>query len=46
MNDEAIANMTLPELIELLHRIAEEIELRAMQLAERGQGEIHCKNRP
>ena len=32
MSDEDISRLTLPALIELLHRIAEEIELRAMQL--------------
>ena len=33
LNDEEIARLSLPELIELLCRIAEEIELRAMELA-------------
>ena len=33
MTDEQIARLTLPELIELLHRIAEEIETRAMESA-------------
>lgn len=32
LNDEEIARLSLPELIELLCRIAEEIELRAMEL--------------
>lgn len=30
--DELIARMTLPELLELLRRITEEIELRAMEI--------------
>ena len=33
LNDEEIARLSLPELIELLCRIAEAIELRAMELA-------------
>ena len=33
LSDEEIARLSLPELIELLCRIAEEIELRAMELA-------------
>ena len=32
LSDEEIAKLTLPELIEVLYRIAEEIELRAMEL--------------
>ena len=32
LNDEEIAKLTLPELIEALARIAEEIELRTMEL--------------
>ena len=32
MTDEEIARLTLPELIELVKRLLEEIELRAMQL--------------
>ena len=28
-----IGEMTLPELVELLHRVAEELELRQMQIA-------------
>ena len=31
---KAIDEMTLPELVELLHRVADEIELREMQNAE------------
>ena len=33
LNDKEIAELTLPELIEALCRLAEEIELRAMQLS-------------
>lgn len=33
MSDEQIARLTLPELIELLRRITEEIEIRAMENA-------------
>lgn len=32
LNDEDIARLTLPELIEMLYRILEEIQLRAMEL--------------
>ncbi len=32
LNDEEIAKLTLPELIEALARITEEIELRTMEL--------------
>lgn len=32
MSDEQIARMTISELTELIRRLAEEIELRAMQL--------------
>lgn len=31
MSDEAIAQLSLPEIVSLLHRLAEEIETRAMQ---------------
>lgn len=34
MTDEQIARMTLPELIELVKRIADEIETRAMENAQ------------
>ena len=33
LNDREIAELTLPELIEMICRLAEEIELRAMQLS-------------
>ena len=33
MNDEAIAKLSIPELLELLRRITEELELRVMQMA-------------
>lgn len=33
MSDEQLARMTLPELILLLQRVAEEIEMRAMEAA-------------
>lgn len=33
MNDKEVADLTLPELIEALCRLAEEIEIRAMQLS-------------
>lgn len=40
MNDEEIAKLSLPELVDVLCRIAEEIELRAMELAgEEAEGE-------
>ena len=40
MNDEEVARLSLPELIEMLRRIAEEIELRATELAgEQAEGE-------
>lgn len=32
MTDEAIAAMTLPELLELIRRLMDEVELRAMEL--------------
>jgi len=32
MTDEQISRLTLPELIELLQRISEEIEIRVMKL--------------
>lgn len=31
MSDEQIARLTLPELIELIKRLIEEVEIRAMQ---------------
>jgi len=31
MTDEQIAKLTLPELIELIKRLIEEVEIRAMQ---------------
>lgn len=31
MTDEQIAQLTLPELIELIKRLIEEVEIRAMQ---------------
>ncbi len=31
MTDEQIARLTLPELIELIKRLIEEVEIRAMQ---------------
>ncbi len=31
MNDEDIAKLTLPELIELIQRLLDEIEVRAME---------------
>lgn len=34
MMEEIIAQLSLPELIELLHRIADEIQLREMEKAE------------
>ena len=33
MTDEQIAKLTLPELIELIKRLIEEVEIRAMQNA-------------
>lgn len=33
MNDEDIAKLTLPELIELIQRLLEEIEAMAMELS-------------
>ena len=33
MSEEDIARLTIPELIELVHRILEELEVRAMELA-------------
>lgn len=33
MNDEQISRMTLPEIIELINRLLEEIEVRAMLLS-------------
>lgn len=33
MSEEQIAKMTLPELIELIQRLLEEIEVRAMELS-------------
>ena len=33
MSDEAVAKLTVPELLELLRRITEELELRVMQMA-------------
>ena len=32
MNDEDIAKLTLPELIELIQRLLEEVEVRTMEL--------------
>ena len=32
-SDEQLASLSLPELLELIRRITEEIELRAMQMA-------------
>ena len=32
MSDEDIARLTISELIELIHRLLEEIEVRAMEL--------------
>lgn len=32
MSDEDIARLTIPELIELIQRLLEEIEVRAMEL--------------
>ena len=34
MTDELIAKMTLPEIIELVKRLTDEIELRVMELQE------------
>ena len=34
MTDEDIARLTAPELVELLHRIAEEIEVRMMEITD------------
>ena len=34
MPDEAIAKMTLPEIIELIKRLTDEIELRVMEIQE------------
>lgn len=31
--DDELGRMTLPELVELLHRVADEIQIRAMQAA-------------
>lgn len=33
LNDEEVARLTLPELLEALCRICEEIQLRAMELS-------------
>jgi len=33
MNDEDIAELTLPELIELIQRLLDEVEVRAMELS-------------
>lgn len=33
MNDEDIARLTIPELIELIHRLLDELEVRAMELS-------------
>ena len=33
MSDEDIARLTIPELIELIHRLLEELEVRAMELS-------------
>ena len=33
MNDEDIARLTIPELTELIRRLLEEIEVRAMELS-------------
>jgi hypothetical protein len=33
-NEDELSRLSLPELIELLHRIAEEIQLRVMEVAE------------
>ena len=33
MSEEDIARLTIPELIDLVHRILEELEVRAMELA-------------
>ena len=33
MSDEQIAKLTLPELIELIKRLLEEVEIRAMQVS-------------
>ena len=35
MKDEDISRLSLPELIEILHRIIEEIEIRVMEITER-----------
>ena len=35
MSDEQIAELTLPELIRLVARLSEEIELRVMQIVEK-----------
>jgi hypothetical protein len=32
MNDEDIAKLTLPELIELIQRLLDEVEVRTMEL--------------
>ena len=39
MNDEDIAQLTIPELTELIRRLLDEIEIRLMQLAESAKGE-------
>ena len=33
MKDSDIAKLTLPELLELIHRLMDEVELRAMELS-------------
>jgi hypothetical protein len=33
MSDEQIAKLTLPELIELIKRLLDEVEIRAMQVS-------------
>lgn len=36
-NEDSLSRMTLPELVELMHRIADEIQLRMMQTADDGK---------
>ena len=33
MSEEDIAQLTIPELIELIHRLLDELEVRAMELS-------------
>lgn len=33
MSDETIAALTLPELLELIRRLTDEVEIRAMELS-------------